>query len=89
MNMKMCIVSMPYDMWTDYFFKRLHLITKSTQFGRPVLGLTQSPIRWVLGASSLDLQWQGCEVDHASLSVDVKNGGGVPSLPDISSWHSA
>jgi hypothetical protein len=22
-------------------------------------------------------------------SADVKNGGGIPSLPNISSWHSA
>jgi hypothetical protein len=52
---------------------------------RPALGPTQPAFRWVLGAIST-----GCEGGHSCPSATgVKNGGAIPPLPDMSSWHSA
>jgi hypothetical protein len=61
----------------------------STVF-RPALGRTQSPSQWVLGALSPGLKRQGREADHSSpSSAEVRSDGSIPSLPYISSWHSA
>jgi hypothetical protein len=57
---------------------------------RPALGPAQSPIRWVPGALSPGVRGPGGEADHSSLSsAQVNNGGAVPLLPHMSSWHSA
>jgi hypothetical protein len=57
---------------------------------RPTLGSTQPPIQWVLGALSLGIKLPEHEGDCSPPSAaEVKNGGAIPSLPDMSSWHSA
>jgi hypothetical protein len=44
----------------------------------------------VLGPLSLGVKQQECEVGHSPPSnAKVKNGGAIPSLPYMSSWHSA
>jgi hypothetical protein len=43
-----------------------------------------------LGALSLSVKRQGREADHSPpSSAKVKNGGAIPSLPCMSSWHDA
>jgi hypothetical protein len=55
---------------------------------KPVLGPTQCPIEWVPGPLSPGLKRQGREADHSPPSSDeVKNGGAIPPLPHMSSWH--
>jgi hypothetical protein len=58
---------------------------------RLALGPAQSPIQWVLGVISLGVKQQlGHEASHSPpSSVKVKNGGAIPPLPHMSSWHSA
>jgi hypothetical protein len=57
---------------------------------RPALGLTQTPIQWVLGAISPGVMWRGHEADHSPPSTaEVKNGGAIPSLLHMSLCHSA
>jgi hypothetical protein len=42
------------------------------------------------GGSSPGVKRQGCEVVYSSpSSAEVKNGGTIPPLPLLSSWHSA
>jgi hypothetical protein len=49
---------------------------------------TQPPIWWVPGALSTGVKRLGHEADHSSpSSADVKNGGAVPPLPHMFSWH--
>jgi hypothetical protein len=39
---------------------------------------------------SQGIKWQGCEMDHSPpSSVEVKNGGAIPPLPHMTSWHGA
>jgi hypothetical protein len=52
-------------------------------------GPTQPAIQQILGFVSLGLKQQGHEADHSPLSVKVKNGGGISSLPHTSSWSGA
>jgi hypothetical protein len=48
------------------------------------------PIQWVPGTISLGVKRPAIEADHSSpSSAEVENGGDIPPLPDISSWHSA
>jgi hypothetical protein len=57
---------------------------------RPALGTTLPPIQWVSGLLSLGVKRLGREVDRSSpSSVEVKNGGAIPPLPHIYSWHRA
>jgi hypothetical protein len=57
---------------------------------RPALGLTQPPMQWVRGALSPGVKRPGREADHSPpSSAEVKNGGAIPPLPNMSSWHSA
>jgi hypothetical protein len=57
---------------------------------RLALGLTQPPIQWVPGAFSLGVKQLGHEADHSPPSIaEVKNGGPIPPLPNMSSWHGA
>jgi hypothetical protein len=52
---------------------------------RLALRPTQSPIHSVNCVKRL-----GRDADHSPpSSVEVKNGGAIPPLPDISSWHRA
>jgi hypothetical protein len=52
---------------------------------RLALGPTQPSIQWVPG-----VKWQGREADHSPPSnAEVKNGGAIPPLPHMPSWHSA
>jgi hypothetical protein len=49
---------------------------------RPVLGPTQPPIQWVLGALSLGVKRLGCEADHSvPTSAEVKNTWIYTSTP--------
>jgi hypothetical protein len=66
---------------TTFFFS-----TTST----PALGSAQPPNQWVPGTISIGVQQPGHEADHSPPSnVEVKNGGAMPPLLQISSWHSA
>jgi hypothetical protein len=48
---------------------------------RPALGPTQLPIQCALGAVFFGVNRQGLEADYSPpLSVEVKNGGAIPSL---------
>jgi hypothetical protein len=49
------------------------------------------PVSYLMGtrAFSLRVKWKGHEADHSPpFSGRVKNGGAIPPLPDMSSWHS-
>jgi hypothetical protein len=49
---------------------------------RPPLRPTQLPIQWVWEAVSTGVKRSGREADHSPpFSVEVKNGGVIPSLP--------
>jgi hypothetical protein len=64
------------------------MIFFSTAF-RPALRFTQPPIQWVQEAISPCVKRQGREADHSPpSSVEVKNGGAIPPLPYVPSWHS-
>jgi hypothetical protein len=53
-------------------------------------GSTQPPTQGVPRALSWEVKWPECEADHSPpSSAEVKNGGAIPPLPDISSWHGA
>jgi hypothetical protein len=51
---------------------------------RPVLGLTQPPIQWVLGAVSPGVKQQEREADHSpTSSAEVKNSWSYTSTHPI------
>jgi hypothetical protein len=51
-------------------------------------GPTQPPIQWVPGSLSQGVKRLGHKTDHSPPSnVEVKNGGAIPSLPNMYSWH--
>jgi hypothetical protein len=55
-----------------------------TTVSRPVLGSTQPPIQWVLGALSLGAKRPGREADHTPpSSAEVKNAWSYTSTPPI------
>jgi hypothetical protein len=57
---------------------------------RLALGPTQPPIQWVPGTLSTGVKQLGHEADHSPpFSFEVKNGGAIPPLLHVSSWHSA
>jgi hypothetical protein len=57
---------------------------------RPTLGPTQPPIQWVPVAHSLGIKQPGSEADHSpSSSVEVKNIGAIPPIPNTFPWSSA
>jgi hypothetical protein len=57
---------------------------------RPAPGPTQAPIQWVSGAQYLGVKRLGREADDSSPSgAEIKNGGAIPPLRHMSSWHSA
>jgi hypothetical protein len=57
---------------------------------RPALGLTQLPIQGVREPLFVWVKWPGHEADFSpTSSVEVKNGGAIPPLLHMSSWHSA
>jgi hypothetical protein len=57
---------------------------------RPALGPTQPSIQYVLGALSPGVKQPGREADHSPPSIaGLKNGGAIPPLLRMSSWHSA
>jgi hypothetical protein len=54
------------------------------------LGPTQRPTQWVPGVLSRGVKRRGREADCSPpSSAEVKNGGAIPPLPHISSWHGA
>jgi hypothetical protein len=54
------------------------------------MGPTQRPIRWGPKADYLRVTRPGREADHSPpSSAEVKNGGAVPPLLHMSSWHGA
>jgi hypothetical protein len=58
--------------------------------GRPAVGPTQLPMKCAMEAISWRVTRSGWEADHSSpSSVEVKNGGAIPPLPHMPSWHSA
>jgi hypothetical protein len=62
----------------------------SSDIDRLTVGPTQPSVQWVLGALSPGVKWQGREADHSPpSSAEVNNGGTIPPLPSMSSWHSA
>jgi hypothetical protein len=71
----------------------VHVRSKSSLFSiasRQALGPTQPPIQWLPGPPSPGVKRQRLEADHSpSSSAEVKNGGAIPLLPDISSWSGA
>jgi hypothetical protein len=64
------------------------ILSSATVFSSPqyseCLGPTQPPSQWVPEA-----KWPGHEADHSPSSTEVRNGGGIPLLPYMTSWHSA
>jgi hypothetical protein len=61
----------------------------STAF-KPALGPTQPTIQRIPEALSPGIMWPGREADHPPpSSAEVKNGGAIPPVPHMSSWHSA
>jgi hypothetical protein len=57
---------------------------------RPVLGPIHPPAQWVSGTTSPGVKRPGREADHSPpFSAEVKNGGAIPPLPHMSSWHIA
>jgi hypothetical protein len=51
---------------------------------------TQPSVQWVPGALSLEVKRQGHEADHSPPSnAEVKNGGAIPPVLHMSSWHNA
>jgi hypothetical protein len=57
---------------------------------RSALGPTQPPIQLVPGAISPGVKQPGRKADHSPpSSAEVNNGGDIPPLPHMSSWHSA
>jgi hypothetical protein len=68
----------------------LHGSEMRTLFLTKKTDLTQHPIQWVWGTISPTLKRPGREADHLPpSSVEVKNGGTIPTLPHMLSWHSA
>jgi hypothetical protein len=58
--------------WLEFESNRVKKFLLSVSF-RLVLGSTQPPIKWVLGALSLAVKQPGREADHSPLtSVEVK-----------------
>jgi hypothetical protein len=54
------------------------------------MGPTQPPIQWVPGTISLGIKLPGREADYSPpASAEVKNGGAIPPLPYMPSWHNA
>jgi hypothetical protein len=61
-----------------------------TKASRPGLGPIQTPIQWVPGALSSWVKRPGRETDHSPpSSAEVRNGGAIPPIPHILSWHRA
>jgi hypothetical protein len=53
-------------------------------------GRNFNPILWVSRRFPPGGKRPGREADHSSpSSAEVKNGGAIPPLPHMSSWHSA
>jgi hypothetical protein len=51
---------------------------------------TQPPIQSILGTFSPGVKRPKRESDHyPPCGPEIKNGGAVPPLPNMSSWHSA
>jgi hypothetical protein len=72
-----------FNFWQNQDFSRLHNI----QTG-PGAQLASYPMG--TGAISPGIKWLGCEVDCSPpSSAEVKKGLAIPSLPHMSSWHSA
>jgi hypothetical protein len=54
------------------------------------LGPNQPPIQWVPGGDFHGGKAAGCEADNSPpSSAEVKNGGAIPPLSHMCSWHSA
>jgi hypothetical protein len=65
-------------------------IFSSAERPRLALRLTKSRIQWAQGALSPGVKRSRREADHSPrCSMDVKNDGVIPLLPDRSSWRGA
>jgi hypothetical protein len=54
---------------------------------RPALRPTQPPGQWVPGAVSVEVKQPWHEADHSTPSGAEVDGGAMPSLPLMLSWH--
>jgi hypothetical protein len=62
----------------------------SSTVSRPALGPTSLFSTGYRGRFPGGVKWPGHETDHLPPSnAEVKNGGAIPPLPHMSSWHSA
>jgi hypothetical protein len=62
-------------------FSLLHRVQTSSEVHQP-------STLWVLGALSPKVKQQGHYIDHSPpSSAKVKNGGAIPPLPQMPSWH--
>jgi hypothetical protein len=62
----------------------------SSTTSKPALGPTQPPTQWAPRALSPGMKrTEGEHIHSRPSSAEVKNGGTMPLLPAISSWHSA
>jgi hypothetical protein len=68
---------------------RVKIFLFFTTYGQALVP-NQPPIQRVPGAIVAKVKLPGREANHSlSSSTEVKNGGVIPPLPHISSWHSA
>jgi hypothetical protein len=81
---------MGYDMDGRGFESRKGNIFLFSTSSRQSLGPTQPLIQWVLGAILPGAKRQGREADPSpSSSAEVMNGGAIPTLLNMYSWHNA
>jgi hypothetical protein len=67
-----------------------NIILNIPQRPEQLLGPTQPPIQRVPGPLSPGVKMPVREADHSPpSSAEVKNGGAIPPLSHMSSWHGA
>jgi hypothetical protein len=70
-----------FPAWQDFTLHSVH---------SPALGPTQYLVQWVPRALFPAVKRPRRESDHSlPASTEVKNGGAIPPLPHMYSWHSA
>jgi hypothetical protein len=55
---------------------------------RPAMASARLPVQWVPGAPSPGGRAAGREAGHSPSNPEIKNGGAIPLLFRMSSWHS-
>jgi hypothetical protein len=66
-------------------------VNRVTGYGKDGWDLISSKSKrfWAPGALSPGLKQPGCRAYSPLSSAEVKNGGAIPLLPHMSSWHGA